>query len=44
MAANQLVVGVGLFLLAGVPPALYFIAMHGVIIGALSWSLPTERA
>lgn len=40
VAASQLLVGAGLFLLTGVPLALYFIAMRGVVIGALVWRLP----
>jgi hypothetical protein len=41
VATTQLVVGIGLFLLSGVPLALYFIAMRGAIIGLLAWRLPT---
>ena len=40
VAANQLVVGVGLYLLTGISLALYFIAMRGAIIAALAWRLP----
>ena len=41
VAATQRIVGIGLFLLSGVPLALYFIAMRGAIIGVLAWRLPT---
>jgi hypothetical protein len=44
VAANQLTVGVGLFLLASFPPALYFIALRGVMIAALAWPLPRQSA
>lgn len=40
VAANQVVVGVGLFLLAAFPPALYFIALRGALIAGLAWPLP----
>jgi CHASE2 domain-containing sensor protein len=43
VAANQLVVGVGLYLLAGFVPALPLIAGRGVIIGALAWRLPARE-
>jgi hypothetical protein len=42
VAANQLVVGIGLFALAAFPPALFFIALRGVIIAALAWRLPSR--
>ena len=41
VGANQLAVGVSLFLLTAFPPALYFIALRGVIIAGLAWALPT---
>jgi len=44
VAANQLVVGIGLFLLTGVGLALYFIAMRGAVIAALTWRLPSQQA
>jgi len=44
VAANQLIVGVGLYLLTSAPLALYFIALRGVIIGTLAWRLPTRSA
>lgn len=44
VAANQLIVGVGLFLLTGVALALYFIALRGAVIAALAWGLPRESA
>ena len=40
VAATQLAVGIGLYLLAGVPIALYFIALRGAIVGVLAWRLP----
>jgi hypothetical protein len=40
VAAYQLIVGVGLFVVASFPPALFFIATRGVIIGALAWPRP----
>ena len=43
VAANQLVVGIGLFLLTGVGLALYSIAMRGVVIAVLCWMLPGEE-
>lgn len=44
VAANQLTVGIGLFLLAGFAPALYFIALRGVVVAALAWPLPRQGA
>lgn len=39
VAANQLVIGVGLYLLTALPLALYFIALRGLVIGAVAWPL-----
>lgn len=43
VATNQLVVGIGLFLLTGFAPALYFIALRGAVIAALAWRLPARQ-
>ncbi len=43
VAANQLIVGIGLFALASFPPALFFIALRGVVIAALAWPLPRQN-
>jgi len=42
VAANQIFVGVGLYLLTGFQLALYFIGGRGVVIAALAWRLPTR--
>jgi hypothetical protein len=44
VAANQIIVGFGLFVLAAFPPALYFIALRGVLIAAIAWPLARQSA
>ena len=43
VAAYQLIVGVGVFAVTGLPFALYVITSRGVLIGALAWWLPTAE-
>ena len=44
VAANQLIVGVGLYVFTSVLAGLLFIAARGAVIGALAWTLPDEGA